>query len=191
MSDIPEDIRFESGISDPDRDWCISLKQPMASLIADGSLQCFTLGMPPPFTFIGRRIFIHAGGSDLPYKVFSDEQRKAVQMRFGQTLEAARRDLPKGMIVASAEIRAAYIVGRAGEGVVWSSPKEKDWTRALGDWEACSPFRGLFLGDWSYGQWAWFLKDMRPEPHRALKGFSGLFDLEHAFALREQKDRAA
>lgn len=184
---IPADIRFESGLSDPDRDWCISVQQPQASLIADGALSVFCKGEPPPRAFIGRRIFIHAGGAHLPYNKISDEQRRAVQMRLGKTLEASRRDLPVSQVMASAEIVAAFVIGRAGNGVMYASPREKDITRNLGDWEKYRVYYDLFVGEFPPGKWAWILKDMRAETPRPLKGFGGLFDLEHGFAVREKQ----
>lgn len=187
MTSIPNDIRFGAASNDVTRDWCLSVAQPMASLLIAGRINCLFKSFPPPVAMVGRSFYIHAGQGDLPYKHFADWQRRAVQMELGRTLEAARRDLPKGQVLGKVRLLAANIVGAAGERVLYASPKAAHVSLAMGDWQDFDRFVDLYVGDAAKGRWVWWVDlpvAIEPEP---LKGQSMLFDLEHARALRSRE----
>lgn len=184
------DVRFETGLSDPERDWCISLRQPIASLIAQGALRCFTKRFPPPRKMIGRDIFIHAGGGDVPYNRFDADQRLATELHLQTSLPEARESLSRHVVLAKARLVAGYKFGRVSNGVLYPSVRESDWRLHVGRWEDFRAYDGLFIGEFEKDRWVWWLEDVREIEPQPLKGYAGLFDLELAKQLRDTSDRA-
>ncbi len=195
MTDPFDDIRFESGRSDPARVWCLSVKQPLASLICEGGPGCVVKTTPPPVELMGKVLVIHAGQGDYTLRSFSPAAERAVIGHFGRPPKELRARLgPAGLVhgavIGEARLVAAFVIGQVVEGCVHASVSARDrggpysGGRHMGIWSEFDGVPGV-LGQPVAGRWLWAFERVRAysEPE-ALKGFGGIFDLNKGRAIR-------
>lgn len=187
-------------VSDPERSWALTVKQPLASLLIDGVETILTKSLPPPVELIGRDIFLHAGQGHVAYKHFSPLQETRATRHFGASLQTLRNGeddagtgrAVQGALLGFSRLVAAYVISNTINGRVYASLHDADTRRALGVWRdydgaACPP------GDVSARRWAWcFDSPTRfrvPEP---MIGAGYLYDLEkHRDRIAREAARVA
>lgn len=173
--------------SDKYRDWCLSVKQPLASLIVDGKARAITKSGPPPVELYRCDLFIHAGGGDIPFKYFTDAAKEMTEAHFGRSLKVLRHGDPEndgagraihGALIGKARLISAFKIGRELDGVAYASLKDNDARHAVGAWRE---FDGKVrvIGDAKPGRWVWVFQAPEvfaaPEP---MPGSGYVFDLE-------------
>lgn len=143
----------------------LTVRQPWASLIADGTKVYETRSWPPPKTLIGERIAIHAG--------------KQCDHRAADGFGYAPYDMELGVLVCTARIVAAhYLWGDQHHGVIQSSTRSlsRDADPDFG----CQMYGAIPIdayGDYAPGRWAWRLVDVDPlDPPVPARGRHGLWN---------------
>ncbi len=181
-------LEFEPGRSDPDRKWALSVKQPLAGMVAMGSTPLVTKSTPPPRQLVGRRIALHAGAGEVPYKEFSEDAEAWARKQWGASLQELRKLLPRGGVIATVQLEAAYRIGRALHRKVYAAPPNRYSANYHGSWHLYDDVYLFEQGTDFAGRWVWALTepklcaDLVP-----LRGHGGIFDLEGARAL--ERDR--
>jgi len=179
-------LEFVPRQSDPARKWALSVKQPLAGLIATGRTQIITKSAAPPPELVGRRIALHAGAGHVPYKAFSEHARAWAEAAFGADLPALRHLLPHGGVIATVELEAAFRIGRVIDGRAMANPLGKYAAHYAGRWHGHDGGRIFEQGE-TEARWAWALT--APELCRRtvpLRGYGGIFDLDRARELEAQ-----
>ena len=178
-------LEFVPRRSDPTRKWALSVKQPLAGLVATGRTSMITKSTLPPPELIGKRIALHAGAGDVPYKAFSEGAKEWCRKVWGCELADLRLALPHGAVIATVQLSAAFLIGRVIDGRAYRAPTSAARATFSGTWTE-HDMRPIFeMGEKLEGRFAWALTHpqlcARPVP---LKGMGGIFDLEKA---REQQ----
>lgn len=179
-------LEFVPRQSDPERKWALSVKQPLAALIARGLTRIVTKSQAPPPELIGKRIALHAGAGNVPYKAFSEHAAEWAKAAFGAELRDLRHLLPHGGVIATVELEAAFRIGRVIDGHAWANPLGKFSAHYAGRWKGHDGTRVFEQGDID-GRWAWALT--APELCKRtvpLRGYGGIFDLERAREIEAQ-----
>lgn len=163
----------------------LSLHQPWATLIANGTKKQETRSWPPGKRYIGHDIAIHAA------KTRSAEAVADFIFEIGNDL------IPLGGVVAIARLRGAWKVSELTATEPLGVPCQAHPTRT----PACLAYQGdLSLpdyqptddyGDWSEGRWIWELDRVQSIPVIPCKGRQGIWRLPkeiHAelLTLRDQ-----
>ena len=183
-------LEFVPRRSDPSRRWALSVKQPLAGMIATGRTAIVAKSAAPPAELIGRRIALHAGAGHDPYKAFSAHAADWARAVWGADLPALRHLLPRGGVIATVELSAAFRIGRIMGNRAWAQPSSQYAANRQGLWADFDGAYAFEQGDCAAGRWAWCLSlpvlctDLVP-----LRGYGGIFDLEGAFA--QERARAA
>jgi hypothetical protein len=195
MTPAFEDIRYQPGRSDPTRDWALSVKQPLASMLIGGAAFCVVKKERPPVEMIGRGIVLHAGKGDFPMRGFGDLARQKTEAHFGCKLADLRErhggaGLPHGAIIGEVRLIGAMCIGQTVNG--WThgslSPRHRGGPYSggqnLGRWAEFDPSPGV-IGTLTAGRWLWGFERVcaYAEPE-TFKGFGGLFDLRKGRAIR-------
>ena len=140
----------------------LSLHQPWATLIADGVKTIETRSWSPHRNQIGRRIGIHASRFVAIKRNHIDPETWDEMVRLHGLRWA--KEIPKGAMVATAVLKAAYRVRKL----------EKD-RALLVDTERTIPVDPH--GDYTPGRWLWVLEDIRPiDPPIPATGRLGLWN---------------
>lgn len=181
-------LEFVPRQSDPSRRWALSVKQPLAAMVATGRSAIVAKSSAPPPELIGRRIALHAGAGNVPYREFTGEAEDWLRAVWKADLADLRTWLPRGGIIATVELAAAFRIGRVMGGKAWASPGSQYAAHYAGIW---ADFDGTYLleqGDCTPGRWAWCLTDPKLCPDIVpLKGLGGIFDLDGALALERER----
>lgn len=177
---------FRPRQSDPGRRWAVSVKQPLAAMLATGRVKLAPKSEPPPHELIGRRLTLHAGAGDVRYADIAGSAERWLQAAFGATPKALRKLLPKGMAIATAELAGAFRIGRVIEGCAHYARDSRQRAHYLGDWLAYEAERVLEVGPLE-GAWAWCFREPEivNQQGAPLNGVGGVFDLEGVW--REQQ----
>ncbi len=176
-------LEFEPGKSDPNRRWAVSIKEPMAALIAMGKTALVCKSARPPSDLMGKRIALHAGAGHVPYGQFTDHAAAWAFAAFGAELKALRHLLPHGGIIATVKLEAAFRVGRVIDGHVWANPKGHYSVSYMGTWHRHDGARIFEVGE-TTGRWVWALTEPKLCANLVpLRGYGGVFDLEGAQQL--------
>ncbi len=135
----------------------LTVRQPWASLIAQGTKRCETRGWPPPKQLIGQRLAIHAGQARLP-RDLSAQETAAIEAGLG--LSAARwAELPFGALVCTAVMEGAYRVGANSR-----HPRRLKITETVSGSVSMDAIEleaaETRFGDFSAGRWAWLLREI-------------------------------
>ena len=187
-------LEFEPGRSDPDKKWALSVKQPLAGLVAMGTTPLITKSLPPPAELVGKRIALHAGAGHVPYKEFSEDAAEWAHKKWGASLSELRQMLPHGGVIATVKLEAAYKIGRAMHRKIYAAPPNRYGSSYKGPWH---PYDGAYFfeqGTGFAGRWAWALTEPKLCPDFVpLRGHGGIFDLVGAMDLEAQRvaDEAA
>lgn len=183
-------LEFVPGKSDPSKRWALSVKQPLAGMVAMESTAVITKSSPPPAELIGKRIALHAGLGDVPYKEFSEDAEAWARKRWGVGLPELRRLLPHGGVIATVKLEAAYKIGRAMFRKVYAKPPNKYGSLYMGRWHLYDGVYFFEQGKDFEGRWVWALTEPKLCPDLVpLRGYGGVFDLNGALAL--ERDRSA
>ena len=156
----------------------ITLWQPWASLIANGTKTIETRSWAPPRSLLGQRIAIHASAR------FDRTVREACVQHLGHLTE----NYPLSVVVATAVLSGFGLVsariGRSGEEVYVNRYHHEG-----------SGFVDVPVdpyGDFSPGRWLWFLEDvLRVDPPAPAKGRQGFWNWEAPPAEAESLSVAA
>lgn len=153
----------------------ITLHQPYASLIAIGEKPYETRSWAPPSRLLGQRIAIHAGAKPIP-RDMEDDTADEITEAFGRC--GWPHWLPRGAVVCTAVLRAAFRLGplAEGTGVPAASILERRLAPGL-RLPPCFTVRLDPFGDYHEERWAWLLQDIQPlEPPVPAKGAQGFWD---------------
>ena len=151
----------------------ISLHQPWASLIAEGTKTIETRSWQPPKALIGQRIAIHAAKKlvDFGFVNHSGDEEfiKAVIALCG------RQAFPYGKVVATAVLKDAWQVVSVSDVVHTDGYPQVYGTRTPdvpGRTAKADPY-----GDFTLGRWLWFLADIeRLDPPVPAVGHQGFWN---------------
>ncbi len=176
---------FQPGRSDPSRRWAVSVKQPLAAMLATGRVRLLPKSEAPPEDLIGKRLVIHAGAGDVPYAHIREGAERKLRDAFGTSPKLLRPWLPRGMAIAEANLVGAFRIGRVIDGRAAYSPHAKHAAYYLGAWREFDGDPVLDVGEIE-ARWAWCLSEPAIVNERGvpLKGVGGVFDLEGVW--REQ-----
>ena len=181
-------LEFVPRKSDPNRRWALSVKQPLAALVARGITPLVIKSKLPPPELMGKRIALHAGAGDVPYKDFSEHAASWTKVIWGVELSDLRLALPKSAVIATVKLEAAFRVKRVAEARAYAHRGNAYSAPFAGLWERHDT-RPVFEMGPIEGRYAWALTEpklcARPVP---LKGMGGLFDLEAALSQQRADD---
>lgn len=181
-------LEFVPRRSDPNRKWALSVKQPLAGMIAMGKTAIITKSTAPPAELIGKRIALHAGAGHQPYKEFTPDAEQWAHAIWGVGLPELRALLPRGGIIATVELSAAFRIGRVMQGKCYAYPGSQYAAHYAGIW---ADYDGTYIfeqGEVDPGRWAWCLTAPRLcENLVSLKGYGGIFDLDGARAVERER----
>ncbi|RAN30653.1 hypothetical protein [Hyphomonas pacifica] len=173
---------------DPERRWALSVKQPLAGMVIMGRTPLVSFSKAPPAEMIGKRIALHAGAGEIPYKQFQADAREWVEKTFGADLPALRHLLPYGGVLGTVVLEAAFRIGRVMGGQAWADPKSQYAAHYAGTWHQHDGKRIVEI-DTMAGRWAWALTEPRLcRDFVPLRGHGGIFDLQAARDLHRQKE---
>ena len=209
----PHGISFVPNASDPDRQWAMTLPEPIGSLVVVGKQWAFTSSTPPPGRLIGHRLALHGGQGLVKIKPLKQATgaQKLIELtarvddgawRIGLDVLSKRH---AGKVLGSAVLSAAFILGRAfqldgGPECVTSYRPDSYARHYLGDWRAFDGKSMAVIGDWSppnkaarSRRWVWCLRDPKIANGETARvtGFGGLWDLEKGLALRRKQAEEA
>ena len=171
----------------------ITLWQPWASLIADGTKTIETRSWAPPSSLLGQRIAIHAAlfsGSHIrglvksfhPAGVVAVEELagqpgRTILVRDPDRLMRVVADYPLGVVVATARLTGFGLVSAR----IGRSDEEVYVKRYHHEGSGFVDVPVDPYGDFSPGRWLWFLEDVqRVDPPVPAKGRQGFWNWEAA-----------
>jgi hypothetical protein len=183
-------LEFVPGKSDPTKRWALSVKQPLAGMIATGRTAIVAKTLAPPVELIGKRIALHAGAGNTPYKDFTEDAADWARLIWGADLAELRQLLPRGGIIGTVELAAAFRIGRLDGRKAWAKPQSHYAAHRAGIW---ADFDGTYVfeqGDVGAERWAWCLTAAKLCDRLVpLRGYGGVFDLDGALA--QERERSA
>ena len=146
----------------------LTLKQPYATLVADGIKTVETRSWKPPANVVGRRLAIHAAKTTAPVELKPGLQ-KVMNERYPF---AWPHELPPtGAVVATARLKSVSVVAETGP--------DDEWFRAVdAHSRKTEKFANDDLGDYSVGKHLWFLDDViKLEDPPKIRGYQGVWTL--------------
>lgn len=186
-------LEFVPRQSDPDKKWVLSIKQPLAGLVAMGKAGLVLKTTPPPSELVGKVLAIHAGAGAIPYKHFTPHAKAWAERAFHAPLKDLRKALPHGGIIATARLAGAFKIGRVIDDKAYPHPGGRFSAHYAGRWRDFE-FHPVFVArdpDKVIGAWAWCFEDPKLCEHTiAMRGLSGVFDLNAAYKLHLDRTRA-
>ena len=146
----------------------ITLHQPWASLVAEGTKTVETRSRPAPRHLIGQRIAIHAGKKRVRItREYDPAMHHAMTEAHGPDWQDG---LPLGAVVATARLTGCFRV------TGWKGDREP---RLAGYGERTPDVRTDAYGDFRPGRWLWTLEEVEKlDPPVPARGFQSLWEWE-------------
>ena len=133
-----------------------TLWQPYASLISIKAKPFETRAYPPPVSYIGKRIAIHAAVRKVCLSDFDRDTLRAIDHALTSNGCDPAEFTPRGVVVCTGILAAAYQCGPMDEdGKVFV-------TRWLPPGDDPIFIQSDPFGDYSPGRWAWLMTDVEP-----------------------------
>lgn len=198
----PEDIRWMEG-RDPARNWAITRRQPVASLVVSGALWGFSRSVPPPTPLMGRRLIITAGGGHETFKAAAPSGWDAVARYCGQAVSPAEipetrkrlyaeavKTLPVSQSVGAVRLAAAFQIANVIGDTVYADVRTGgpySGARQMGIWREFDQRDLPQVERLERGRWMWCFDahhEFDLDARKAVKGFGGVWDYVKGLDLR-------